>query len=91
MSQQVLLNLLIAMMASTYSLMMIREQRKRLLDKYELVREAAYVCFSGASRVGETGREYMKRRIHVCHMRRKIHVSRQWKGSGTVYNELSQA
>ena len=41
------MNLLIALMASTYEVALENTVVERLIDKYNLVRDASYVCFSG--------------------------------------------
>jgi hypothetical protein len=55
MCKQVLLNLLIAMMASTYGKNLEISQLKILLDSYEIARSASYVCQSGAIKGGGQG------------------------------------
>jgi hypothetical protein len=42
----VLMNLLIALMSSTYNSVLNQAKANRLLDKYALVRDASYICFS---------------------------------------------
>jgi hypothetical protein len=42
----VLMNLLIALMSSTYNSVFNKAKANRLLDKYALVRDASYLCFS---------------------------------------------
>ena len=44
---QVLMNLLIALMASTYEAAVENTATSRLIDKYNLTRDTSYVCFSG--------------------------------------------
>jgi hypothetical protein len=52
----VLLNLLIAMMASTYDKNLEISQLKILLDSYDIARSASYICQSGAIKGGVGGR-----------------------------------
>ena len=44
---QVLMNLLIALMASTYEAAVENTATSRLIDKYNLTRDTSYVCFPG--------------------------------------------
>ena len=52
-SKQVLLNLLIAMMASTYEKALENSRIQRLQERYRLVRDASYICSSGAINWGK--------------------------------------
>jgi hypothetical protein len=52
-SKQVLLNLLIAMMASTYEKALENSRIQRLQERYRLVRDASYICSSGEIKWGE--------------------------------------
>jgi hypothetical protein len=54
-SKQVLLNLLIAMMASTYEKALENSIIQRLQDRYRLVHDASYICSSGAIKWGGKG------------------------------------
>ncbi len=54
--KQVLLNLLIAMMASTYQKTLEKSQLKILLDSYDIAHNASYICQSGAVKGGEEGK-----------------------------------
>ena len=63
MCKQVLLNLLIAMMASTYGKNLEISQLKILLDSYEIARSASYVCQSGAIKGGGKEGESEQNRV----------------------------
>ena len=50
------MNLLIAMMASTYQKALENSKVQRLQDRYRIVHDASYICSSGAIKWGGKGR-----------------------------------